>query len=341
MEIESLERARILVIIVARIGDTLLVTPVLRALKLAASHGRLTCMAHPQRMNVLAGLPWIDELKSITPRVGAWRGWWPAGQRWDYALVFGQDAALIRYALRVAGRVVAFAQQEAQLNKRLWRCVAPPHELTHAVHERLLLAQALGVTTTESALAYTVTEAESRQAQGWLQQHGLDQCWRVGIQLSSFATKSYRDWPLEHFQALSERLIAARSDLHIIVLGDGASADAAQQLVECFPGRVTSACGRLKLRESAALMSKLDLYIGVDTGPTHLAGALGIPMVAMYHCVHRGRYLAPLQHPRLRVIEHPATDMECSRETPMGLILVDRVWSEVCSLIPHLYLARS
>lgn len=333
---ESLTRARILVIIVARIGDTLLVTPALRALKQAASEGHLTCLAHPQRLDVLVELPWIDELRSITPRSGRWRGWWPSGERWDYAVVFGQDTALVRYALRVAGRVVAFAQRDAQLNTRLWRCVAAPSEPAHAVHERLLLAQALGVTTNDLALAYTVTAAESRAARAWLRQRGLEQGFRVGFQLSSFATKSYRDWPLEHFQALLERLIIARPDIHIIILGDGASAVSAQRLQAQFPGQVTSACGMLRLRESAALMSTLELYIGVDTGPTHLAGALGLPMVAMYHCFHRGRYLAPLQHPKLRVIEHPATDSECTRETPMGLILVDRVWAEVCSLLPVL-----
>ena len=40
------------------------------------------------------------------------------------------------------------------------------------------------------------------------------------------------------------------------------------------------------MRENAAIMAHLSLYIGVDTGPTHLAGALDIPMVAMYHSYH-------------------------------------------------------
>ena len=54
----------ILVINVARIGDTLLVTPILRAIKQAYPQHRLGCLAHPRRMLLLRGLPFIDALGS-------------------------------------------------------------------------------------------------------------------------------------------------------------------------------------------------------------------------------------------------------------------------------------
>jgi heptosyltransferase-3 len=80
-------------------------------------------------------------------------------------------------------------------------------------------------------------------------------------------------------------------------------------------------------------MTQLQLYVGVDTGPTHLAGALRVPMVALYHCRHRGRYLAPLQHDRLRVLEHPASDAECGEARSMADIGVDQVWNAAESLL--------
>lgn len=329
--------SRILVLAVARIGDTLLVTPVLRALKQAGENVHLTCMAHPQRHEILVGSPWIDALERITPRSARWRGWLPRRGRWDYAVVYGKDAALIRYALRVAERVVAFEQSDPALNLKLWRAVAVPAEPMHAVHERLLLAQALDISTQIWTLTYTVTAAESGAAQQWLHQRGLNGKFGIGVQLSSFATKAYRDWPLTHFEALLERVFrefTAKDNVFVVVLGDAASAPAARQLQERFAGQVFSACGDLRLRESAALMSTLNLYIGVDTGPTHLAGALGLPMVALYHCYHRGRYLAPLQHPKLRVVEHPLPDDVCARTSTMADITVEHVWAQVRSLLP-------
>lgn len=337
MSSESLAGSRILVLIVARIGDTLLVTPALRALKQAGANVHLTCMAHPQRREVLVASPWIDVLDCITPQAARWRGWLPGRERWDYAVVYGKDAALIRYALRVAARVVAFAPSDPSLHRRLWRAVAVPSEPMHAVHERLLLAKALEVSTQTWTLSYTVTCAESAAAQQWLQQRGLNGKFGIGLQLSSFATKSYRDWPLAHFHALLDRVLgefAVKHDVFVVVLGDAASASAARELQERFPGRVYSTCGEFRLRESAALMSRLNLYIGVDTGPTHLAGALGLPMVALYHCYHRGRFLAPLQHPKLRVVEHPLADDACTRASSMADIAVEHVWAQVRSLLP-------
>jgi heptosyltransferase-3 len=74
-------------------------------------------------------------------------------------------------------------------------------------------------------------------------------------------------------------------------------------------------------------MGQLDLYIGVDTGPTHIVGALETPMVAIYHCYHTGALLMPLQRENLEVIEHSAYASECSRETPISDVPVEAVFS--------------
>ena len=87
--------------------------------------------------------------------------------------------------------------------------------------------------------------------------------------------------------------------------------------------------GMLSLRESAALMSRLDLYIGVDTGPTHIMGALDAPMVALYHCHSPSRLLGPLERPRCFVVDHPRAAAGCSPETPMAEITVVTVWARV------------
>src|SRR6185369_3796248 len=63
--------ARVLVIAVARIGDTLLATPLLRALKAALPTGRLEVRAHPRRLDVLRHLPFIDRLSGL----GKWAAW--------------------------------------------------------------------------------------------------------------------------------------------------------------------------------------------------------------------------------------------------------------------------
>ena len=325
--------ARILVINVARIGDTLLTTPVVRAVKQACPHGRLGCLLHPRTAVLFQGLPWVDHLGTITPKTAVWRGRFRA-RRWDYAIVYGRDAPLIQYAARVAARVVAFRQSDERINRLLWKAVSPPAKMLHAVHERLLLTGALGMETADYRLEYRVSPAERDWASAWVHAR-LPAAARllIGLQIASFPTKAYRDWPVEYFVQLGGRIVDAYPQAYLLVLGDGRSKAKASWLANQLSERSLPIAGEFTLRESTALMSRLDAYVGVDTGPTHIAGALGIPMVVLYHCFHRGRYLAPLGHGDLRVIEHPVSDSDCQRTMSMSEISVDAVWRHVQDLL--------
>jgi heptosyltransferase-3 len=75
-------------------------------------------------------------------------------------------------------------------------------------------------------------------------------------------------------------------------------------------------------------MNELNLYVGVDTGPTHIMGALEAPMVPLYHCHSPSRLLAPLERPKCFVVDHPRA-AGCSEDTPMAEIEVETVWRRV------------
>ena len=96
--------ARILVINVARIGDTILAVPVLRALRAPIPRAEIVCLAHPKRVEVLEGLPQIDRCAAISKRSAPFMGW--LGKAYDLALVFGHEPALLAYALRAARHVL-------------------------------------------------------------------------------------------------------------------------------------------------------------------------------------------------------------------------------------------
>ncbi|MBF0460463.1 MAG: glycosyltransferase family 9 protein [Magnetococcales bacterium] len=333
----------ILVINVARIGDTLLITPILRAIKQAYPHHQLGCLAHPKRMTVLTGLPFIDTLDSITPHSQWWRGRFVRQRPWDAALVYGQDAALIRYAARVATRVVAFQQRDSASTALLHPAVPHPTQPIHAVAGRMLLPEALGIHSTDPALAYQVLPTEAAWAKNWLTTQRVNQSGPlVGLQFTSFATKSYRDWPLSHFIDLAETLLAHFPGTRFFPLGDQHNRTKETAFCSRFPQHTVRTSGLFNLRESAAIMQNLDLYVGVDTGPTHLAGALGIPMVALYHCRFPGRNLMPLGRPHVRILEHPhLDDGDCSAQSPMSDIPVAAVWEAVQSVLAETFTGQA
>lgn len=318
---------RILVINVARIGDTILAVPVLRALREAFPKAEIVCLAHPKRADILSGLPQIDRCGAISKRSAPFCGW--LGKGYDLALVFGRERALLKYALRAARHVVALPTGEAGLDRRLFATV-PDRGVLHAVHDRLRWLDVLGMAHASLRLDYSVSPQEKAEAAAWIAARAAGRTPLVGFQVASFPTKAYRNWPVANFEALGAKILERFPNAVLLVFGDGADAGTAGRLAAALGPRVHNLAGTMALRRTLALMQRLDLYVGVDTGPTHLAGALGIPMVAMYHCLHPGRYLAPLEHPAyLGVVEQPVADGQCSTACTMDAVTVDMVWQHV------------
>ncbi len=331
MDIETDAVHDILVVQVSRIGDTLLVTPVLRALAAAYPKARLTCLAHPKRAEVLQGLPHVHHLGRITKNLALPRGWLP-GRSYDLALVFGFDQSLVAYALRVARRVVAFRQRYPALDARLWRAVEEPaFQSRHAVDYQLALTDAIGLAPAGKHLSYVVSAAEREWAATRLAPMRMPGAGPlIGLQIASFPTKGYRDWSVERFIELCRRIRAEHPHAHFLIFGGSLERERTQALHDALPECSTHYAGSLSLRQTAALMNELDLYIGVDTGPTHIMGALHRPMVAMYHGSSPSRLLAPLAHPCLWTVDHPRAGQGTSPDDyPMTDISVDMVLAQV------------
>ena len=310
---------------VSRIGDTLFATPAMRAVENAYPGCRMVVLGHPKRFDILRDLPFVKDARSITKRSALWRGWF-GGRSFDYAFVYGFDEPLVRYALRVADRVVAFRQKGAELNRRLYRCVdPPPFQSEHSVLHYLRLPAALGISAAGLRLEYRVTPQEALAARARLSadipRTALP---LIGFQVASFPTKGYRDWPIPNFAELAERAVAHWPHSHFLIYGGSEERSRVFWLKERLGDRATLYAG-LSLRETAALMSRTDIYVGVDTGPTHIMSTFDIPLVGLYHCIHPSKLAGPVDHPCFYAVDHPRARDRCSEQTDMGEISVESV----------------
>jgi heptosyltransferase-3 len=322
----------ILVINVSRIGDTLLATPAIRALAAAWPEAAIDVLAHPGRMEVLQHLPFIRRVAAISKKSAPFRGWGGLlAKPYDLALVYGHDAALVAYALRVARQVAAFRQASGRINSRIAVLVEPlSFQSDHSVRLALALPAALGVKPAGLRLSYAVTDAETDWATAML---ALDlpagATPIVGLQVASFPTKAYRDWPIEYFMELCARIRRDWPQVHFLIFGGSEEQQRTEALKARLGPAATLYAGRLSLRQTGALMSRLDIFIGVDTGPTHLMSAFDIPLVGLYHGFSRSELIAPLEHPCFYPVDHPLAGPGCSIEASMADITVDRVWEAV------------
>ena len=301
------EPKRILYINVSRIGDTLLMTPAVKAVAVRWPQAQIDLLAHPKRKEVLRFLPFIHSVGSITKNQAPFRGRLAAfgSKPYDLAFVCNFDRALLTYALRVARRVVAFRQPDEELNRRLYRTVEHPGaQNAHAVETQLLLPAAVGVASAGKALSYRVTEDENLWAASFLaRHHAQNRHPLVGLQVASFPTKAYRDWPLSHFIELCRRIRTVWPQAHFLIFGGDLERERTGEIAKILGAAATLCAGKLSLRETASLMNCVDLYVGVDTGPTHIMGALHRPMVALYHCYSPSLRYKPLDHPCLYAVD--------------------------------------
>lgn len=319
-----------LVINVSRIGDTLLATPAIRAVAAAYPGASITVLAHPNRVEVIRALPFVSTVGTITKRSAPWRGRF-GRPRYDYALVYGFDEPLVAYALRVAGKVVAFRQKDPRLNKQLQHAVdVPVFQSEHSARQQLRLPAALGIAPSGLRVAYEVTPHESRAARQRLASDiPAETTPLIGLQVASFPTKSYRDWPVENFASLAVKILERWPQAHFLIYGGNEETTRVRWLKQQLGARATLYAGKLTLRETGAIMSLTDLYLGVDTGPTHIMSAFDIPLVGLYHCLSSSRLTGPLEHPQLYAIDHPQLGHECTEVTPMADITVESVLDKV------------
>jgi heptosyltransferase-3 len=320
------------VIYVSRIGDTMLVTPAVRALAQAWPAARVDFIGSAKSAEVFQHLPFVSRVRSLSKKRARLLGRF-GRPSYDLALVYGYDGdgPFVEYALRIARNVIAFRQKKASLNPKLLAAVEKPaYGTCHAVDYALALVKPLGIPSAGRFLSYCVSAEERRWAQGELAP--LREKRRsplFGVQVASFPTKAYRDWPIENFVEVCKRAREHYPDSHFLIFGGPDERDRTLRLHGELRGCSTHYAGRLTLRQTAALMQQIDLYVGVDTGPTHIMGALHRPMVALYHPYSPSRLLAPLEHPCLYAVDHPAAGTGCGPETPMAGITVDEVWSRV------------
>jgi len=101
------------------------------------------------------------------------------------------------------------------------------------------------------------------------------------VALHTGSVLPYKQWPLRHWTALAERL-GRVENLDVIFVGDERCVEAAGQIIRAARLEAINLCGRLSVRMLAAVLSEVSLLVTADSGPKHVAFAVGTPTVALY-----------------------------------------------------------
>ncbi len=92
-----------------------------------------------------------------------------------------------------------------------------------------------------------------------------------------------KQWPISYFTALID-LLVARHGLRVVLIGSPDEGDLAQEILDHVADKsaIASVVGQTPLRDLPALLANATLYIGGDSGPKHIAAAVGVPSIGIH-----------------------------------------------------------
>lgn len=264
---------RILVIKPSSLGDVFHALPTVHQLK-AHTGAAIHWVANAPYVPLVRCFDPVDRVLSF-PRQAFWtnRGAFLADLRRErYDLVLDMQglmkSALIARAAR-ADRILG-PSFHREGSRCLYHAVAGRrNKQRHAVEENLDMLDALGIPRGEVAFPATFPAPDLPPASGL----------RIGvIPRSRWDTKN---WPVTHFAATCEGLIReANAAIHLF--GAPEDADTCAELETRLGGAARNLCGQTALPELAGWLKAMDLVLCVDTGPMHIAAAVGAPVLAVF-----------------------------------------------------------
>ncbi len=272
-------------------------TPTLRAVRRHfGPSARMVGILRPQLAELLDGTDWLDELWPLDPKSGQKEHGRLAligrmrRQRFDLALLLTNSlhTALLAW-LGGARQRVGYAR-----DRRSWLLTRPVGAARDGrsfrpapmVESYLALARAIGCPEESPQLELNVTAAESAQAARVWRDLGLRSDGRVVALNSSGAYGAAKLWPAEHCAALA-RQVVEQLDHDVLVLCGPGERDAARQIAARAGGaqsgsRVFSlAAQAVTLGLTKGCLARCRLMVSTDSGPRHVAAALGQPVVTL------------------------------------------------------------
>jgi lipopolysaccharide heptosyltransferase II len=316
---------RLLCVRLDSIGDVLMSTPALRAFRETLGC-RVTLLTSAAGAATAAFVPEVDEaIEFAAPWMKA-TGDLPTA---DFALlerlrsrsfdaaaiftVYSQNPLPAAYLCYLAGIPLRLAHCRENPYRLLtdWLPDPEPQKLVrHEVRRQLDLAAAVGCTTRDSRLSFRVPEASRRRIRRLLK--GVK---RPMVVVHPGASAASRRYPPESY-ARAIDLLVEETDCEAVFTGDAWEEPLVATVRNGMRRSSRSLVGRLGLGELGALIEDADLLVSNNTGPAHVAAALGTPVVDLYALTNPQH--TPWQVPS-RVLNHDVPCRNCYKSVcPAG-----------------------
>ena len=273
---------RVCIVKLGAIGDVVNSLPFVNRLRDGWPRAHISWCIAPLAHSLVAGHPAVDEFLVLDlHRITRWPGYVRQLRRSRFDLVVDlQRIAKSALIARCTGAPRRLGFDRARSKEWSWvlmtECIAPREATGVTVEQYLEFADYLGLPPSEARWDLPQRPFE----------RGPD-C-RPMVVINPGASKEANRWAPDRWAELCRRLIASHQ-ARIVIAGGPEDRGLARQLRELAGVPLEDSCGHLSLVESAGLFAAADLFVGGDTGPLHMAVAVGTPTVALFGAADPGR----------------------------------------------------
>lgn len=286
----------ILLIQLGDIGDVVLTTPTVRAVKETYPGARVSILVFKPYGSLLAADPNIYEVVETTRTRG------PLIRRLHESLVFALSLRQKHYDFVIdlrtgdRGAILSFftgapVRVGCQgVKKQFWHeilftkiirdlKVAPP-PVHPGADQSLRVVRELGITTEDSTPRLYIAPGDRLRAGALLAEAGLAPGTRM-VTVNPFSRWKYKEWSNAKWEEVIDRLWEAHR-IPAVLIGSSEEAAGCQEIVAGREGRAFNLAGKTTLGELAAVISMSSLHLGVDSAAPHIAAAVGTSTVTIY-----------------------------------------------------------
>jgi len=275
---------RILIFNVNWLGDVLFSTATIRNLRYNFPNSYIACIVPARGYAVLKNNPYLDEI-IVFDEKDIHRGLLAKlkfvrqlkAKRFDTAFILHRSftRALMLYLAGIPQRIglvsskgKIFLTKKVPLSK-----VKPLHRIDHY----LSIVENSGLRVEDRYLDFFFEEEDKEFAKEFLEKQGIKkEDFLVAVHPSG--NWPQKRWPKEYFSLLCDRLIK-ELQAKVILLGAHEDLRLAEEISAAMTQKPLIASGRFNLKQLAALLTLVDVFISADSGPLHIANAVGVPKI--------------------------------------------------------------
>ncbi|MDD5449863.1 MAG: lipopolysaccharide heptosyltransferase II [Candidatus Omnitrophica bacterium] len=333
---------KILLVNVNWLGDVLFSTPLIRAIRQRFPGAHIACVIVPRVRAILELNPNINEI-IIYDEDGAHKG--PLGKlrfildlrskKFGTALILHRSLtrALLVFLAGIPKRIGYRTKKRSFL---LTSAIDLPGEELHRVDWFLKLGEALAITRPARDYEFFISKKDREAARAFLAKEGVKD-FDVLIALNPGGNWDPKRWPAENFAKLADSLVE-KIDAKFIITGAKKDLALADNIASMMKQRPVIACGRFTLKESAAILERANLVIANDSGPMHMAVAVGAKTVALFGPTSP-EITGPIGKGSFTVLQKatgcviPCYNLACGDYRCMKALTVDYVLTEALKLL--------